>query len=467
MKKLLSLGLTALLAVSLAACSSNAGTGAGESANEPAAGEAAQSPATAEAADSTAAGGVVEIPMLMRNAGNDASTAVQEFLVENFNKKFDGQYKIVVEWLPGVAEDIRAKLKMLNASSDLPAIVSDLGAEPAFADLLFKNNRLVDLKPYFDTDPEWQRVAIPESVTYNTIDGKMYSAPYASSDYIGIFYNKEQFQAAGVEAFPETWDDFWAACDKLKAAGYTPLSLHTTETGWCPMLLATSSFAGSDEGTSFIRAMYPTEYNQPAVLEMLEIVKRLFEYSTPDAVGGNYALAANNFCSEKTAMIPNGPWMIASLSDPQFASDGFEDKVGYAMYPGGTMISNLGDSYNEGVSVDQPEEVQQGAIEVLKFKASEEYIRFQGVQQGMFCTAVPLTEEDMAGFTPVMKEYAALVGDIQRTIPSYQGKWDPLTQNEVIPTELIPFIGGTITAEELADKMSEAAQKYEADSQNG
>jgi raffinose/stachyose/melibiose transport system substrate-binding protein len=75
----------------------------------------------------------------------------------------------------------------------------------------------VDLKPYFDADPEWKRLAIPESVAYNTRDGKMYSTPANTTQYIGIYYNKEHFAEAGISTFPDTWDEFWVACDKLKA----------------------------------------------------------------------------------------------------------------------------------------------------------------------------------------------------------------------------------------------------------
>ena len=408
---------------------------------------------------------IVEIPILARNAGNDSGTVVLKHMIEGFDKEFEGKYKLKVEWLPGVAEDIRAKLKMLNASSDLPAIVTDLAAEPAFADLLMKNNRLVDLKPYFDASPEWQEVCLPESVEYNTVNGKMYSTPGTTNDYVGIFYNKEHFEKAGISETPKTWDEFWDVCEKLEAAGYTPLSLHTTETGWCSMLLATSSLATSEAGQSFMMQKYPTDYNTPEFIDAMNVLKRSFEYATSDAVGGNYALAANNFCAEKTSMIPNGPWMIPSLSDPQFSPEGFEEKVGYMHYPEGVMISNLGINYGEGVSMDHPIEVQEGAIEYLKFKARPENIRFVGVMQGAFSPAVPLTEEDLEQLSPTMKDYAKSVSTLKYTLINYQGRWDPITQNEVIPTELVNFITGKITVEDLINKMSEAGKKYAADNQ--
>ncbi|MCL2034378.1 MAG: extracellular solute-binding protein [Oscillospiraceae bacterium] len=454
--------ISAILVLSLVACAGGQNSGTEQNAGT----NAAQGSGQQSAAPSGTSSGVVKVPIMMRNAGNDSQAVINEFMVENYNKLYEGQYELEVEWLPGVAEDYRTKLKMLNASNDLPAWLYDLHAETAFAELLIQNNRLVDLKPHFDASPEWQRMAIPESVEFNTTaDGKMYTSPAVSTEYVGIFYNKEHFQNAGIASFPETWDDFWDACNKLKAAGYTPLSLHTTETGWCPMLLGTSTMALSDEGQAFMNQMFPTDFNVPVVINMLDVITRLFTYSTADAVGGNYALAANNFCSGNTSMIPNGPWMVASLSDPQFAPEGFEEKVGYAMYPGKTMLSNQGKIYEMAVSVDHPEEVQLGAIELVKYRASEEFIRFNAVHAGYFSTVVPLTDEDMESLSPVMREYAARVLEIERTLLRYQAQWDPLTQNEVISTELVSLINGTITSEEMATKMSESAAKFATDSQ--
>jgi raffinose/stachyose/melibiose transport system substrate-binding protein len=410
------------------------------------------------------AGGAVKFSYMATNAGNDANTEQTRYQIEKFNEAYAGRYEAVVEWVPGMAEDIRAKLKMLNTANNLPAVVSNLGEEPAFAELLFRNNRLIDLKSYFDADPEWKRLAIPESVTFNTRNGKMYGAPANVTDYTGIYYNREHFAQAGIGTFPETWDEFWAACDKLRAAGHTPISLHLTETGWCTMLMGTAYLGGSAEGAALVNQQFPVNFSTPQVIDMLNMIKRLFTYTTRDAQGGNYALAANNFSIGNTSMIPNGPWMMQSLSDPTFAESGFDQKVGYAKFPGGVMISNQGESYGNGVSVDVSEAQQKGAVEWLRFEAtSQDLIRYKGRMRGVFSSVVPLTDADKASFSPPMKSYAEAVPTIKKTIPNYQGRWDPLTQHEVIETEMINFINGSISAQDMAGRMTAAAQRYAAE----
>lgn len=55
------------------------------------------------------------------------------------------------------------------------------------------------------------------------VDGKTYGLPF-SLGVVGFWYNTKIWADNGVEV-PETWDDFYAAIDTLKANGVTPLSV--------------------------------------------------------------------------------------------------------------------------------------------------------------------------------------------------------------------------------------------------
>lgn len=73
----------------------------------------------------------------------------------------------------------------------------------------------------------WKNYITPAGVSADiadafTYDGKIYATPY-SILYNVILYNKEAFGKAGVKE-PETFDEFLEACEKLKAAGVTPIA---------------------------------------------------------------------------------------------------------------------------------------------------------------------------------------------------------------------------------------------------
>jgi ABC-type glycerol-3-phosphate transport system substrate-binding protein len=59
------------------------------------------------------------------------------------------------------------------------------------------------------------------SNSFNAANGP-YVIPLENQFYIG-FYNKADFAKAGVTSVPTDWSQLYAACTKLKAAGYTPM----------------------------------------------------------------------------------------------------------------------------------------------------------------------------------------------------------------------------------------------------
>src|SRR5688572_25197634 len=82
----------------------------------------------------------------------------------------------------------------------------------------------------------WNKV-LPQSVinTYTSPDGKKYAVSEAIVWYPQVYYNKEAFKKAGIEEpkdhYFKSLDEFYAACDKLRKAGYEPLTLGGGE-GW-------------------------------------------------------------------------------------------------------------------------------------------------------------------------------------------------------------------------------------------
>ena len=74
------------------------------------------------------------------------------------------------------------------------------------------------------------------AIARNAAGGTLKSIPYQPSIF-GFFYNQTLFDKAGIAAAPTTWEEFDAACAKLKEAGITPITGDTTYmtlsgTGW-------------------------------------------------------------------------------------------------------------------------------------------------------------------------------------------------------------------------------------------
>lgn len=108
------------------------------------------------------------------------------------------------------------------------AIRNFLTADPPDLANWYAANRMrpfVEAGLFADISDVWANNGLNESlassVLSSTIDGKQYAIPYTYYQW-GIYYNRDAYKAAGVEApGPEgvTWDQFLANCEKFKAAG--------------------------------------------------------------------------------------------------------------------------------------------------------------------------------------------------------------------------------------------------------
>ncbi|MCC8151613.1 MAG: ABC transporter substrate-binding protein [Lachnospiraceae bacterium] len=197
-----------------------------------------------------AADGAVEIPVILMVSPTSGIRS-DEDLVEAFNEAYEGTYYLDVEWVMETEQEERQNMKRLNVTDDLPAILTSLRLLPSFYNRMTEEGRVEDLSSYINNDAEWKNMIeeeVLESVTED--DGSIYLAPESTMAFScsGIFWNEELFAEAGISEFPETWEEFWECCDRLQAAGITPLALHTEGTAWAPMLLATAKAAETEEG---------------------------------------------------------------------------------------------------------------------------------------------------------------------------------------------------------------------------
>ena len=111
-----------------------------------------------------------------------------------------------------------------------------------------------DLTPYWDAAIASGDFSADQKALV-AVDGKPYGVLLNVANWV-MFYNKHAFEKAGIAAPPTTWDEFTADCDKLKAAGYTPIN-GPASGGWMPfiwfsqLVLGTSpdAFVGLTDGT--------------------------------------------------------------------------------------------------------------------------------------------------------------------------------------------------------------------------
>lgn len=397
--------------------------------------------------------GKVVLKYATYRVGTHPSAKQEQECLKRFEELYGDEIELEIEELPSDSA-YSDKMKTLAASGELPDLVD---GKNGIKDLAIANGQAVDILPYIEKDAEWKGDLTDEAINANlSEDGKLYSL-ISLTQISGYFYNKEMFAEAGIEP-AKTWDEFMDNCEKLKKAGHTPISLQTGDNCWTTnILLAAMVGSAGEAGNTFMNTKFPETYQTPEMVEALERVKTLFEeYTTEDAIGGLFDNAANNFMQGETAIICNGPWMIPDFENTEKAPEGFLDKVGVAKFPENTML----ETYPEGwVVCADSKEKQDAAMKLLKVFTDAE-----GQKTAMECTKdVPCSDnveitEEFAKENQLLVQMLEDRKDVQYKFATF----DLTAYPSVIDTfgkNYPELIYGNITAEEMTQKMDEAAAK--------
>lgn len=443
MKKTFALVIAMVLILAVFAGCGNTAT---SSASEPASTAGSTSDAVEEAEEY-----VIHYPT--HQIGSNSSAPANAEMVRTFNEKYAGQYRIEVEEVPG-DQNYLDKMKILAAANDLP----DLVYGSNLLDVVYSMGGAMSLNDALDADPEWKAL-FPETVlSHNSRNGDIIALPN-EGQLIGYYYNTELFAQAGIEAPAKTWDEFFDICAKLKDAGITPVSMQTGDNAWCSQLVLSQMIAASgSEGFTYMNSTEKhSDYEQPFVIDSLNMLQQIWleGYTTQDSIGGMYENAANNFISGNTAMIANGTWMIGSFTDPEMGgSEEFLEKVGVALYPGNTYISNPFDGF---MICAKTEEGQAAALAMLKHWTSAETQLSNLRVAGLLPSGNIDVPDDVLESNRLLGEMLTLrqSAEPNRSLSNllWPGVGDSMSQ------QLTLFATGGTTAEEVAAALTAAAEE--------
>ncbi|MDO4488517.1 MAG: ABC transporter substrate-binding protein [Eubacteriales bacterium] len=222
MKKFFAILLSAAMVLGLVACSQPATqTPATEA---PKATEAATQAAATTAAATEAAPADEHTPVTLQ-----VSIVESDFLemwTDTIKPKFEAEYPWITLEDVGTGESKTEFHSTRAAANDLPPVMQTDNGDTYYA--------LVDAGKIIDLSGTEAAKNIPQSYkdayTYN---GVLFGLTQGAA-YDAMFFNMSILNAAGVEAAPTNWDEFIAACEKVKAAGYEVLCYAgaKTTTAW-------------------------------------------------------------------------------------------------------------------------------------------------------------------------------------------------------------------------------------------
>ncbi len=212
-------------------------------------------------------------------------------------------------------------LKTNAASGDLPDVFN-MSQDRFF--FYADNDALLNLQPYWDeygVDTRVWGTGLVDPYRWGEA-GDLYAGP-VNWDTIAVFYNKDMFDAAGLE-YPTadwTWDDFAAAAEALTTEAVYGAAVYLEYQAGYPNWIAATGVTPIVEAGRTACTL-----TEPGSVEALTFLKDLLDKGympTPSIMGGTSADDAFNFwASEQVAMITGGSWKLTNaLSDITFNWD--------------------------------------------------------------------------------------------------------------------------------------------------
>lgn len=327
MKKIVSIFLTAAMVLGLlSGCGVSTNTGA-EGGNSTGDGSKTSTASPSKNAE-VSTGEVQEITWMFwddLNATEDLVTKGYKDIIDRYNEEYNGKYHCNV--VTTNLEEYDTKLNALIAGNKTPDVFIcnpgpnltqyvDAGVAADLTDILTNQE-----KEWYDTFTE----GIFERITY---EGKIMAVPtnFAAAC---VFYNTEIFEKAGVQV-PTTYDELLTVCQKIKDAGYTPISC-SAGTTWCLSMVAgylcdreggPDNLKGVTEGT--------LDWTSESFISAGTKLKELSQYFQTTAAGDSNDQATANFYNGEAGMLIQGSWAIAQINGNK---PEFEEKCGVFQFP--------------------------------------------------------------------------------------------------------------------------------------
>lgn len=176
-----------------------------------------------------------------------------------------------------------------------------------------------------------------------TVDGKVYMAPTGMHAGSWMFYSMPVFEKAGITEAPTSWDEFFAAMDKIKAAGLVPIAWggQSWQEGIAFHAVVLSTI-GAEAFTKLYRDSDLSVIDTPEFAEAVNVFARMRDYVDAGAPGRNW--------NDATAMVIKDEAGVQLLSDfikGEFTTAGEVAGVDYgcALTPGTDSLIFLADAF--------------------------------------------------------------------------------------------------------------------------
>lgn len=409
---------------------------------------AATPAAPAEPAAATQAPAGEKVTLTIESWRNDDLTIWSDTIIPAFEKKYPN---IHVVFSPAPPAEYNG---VLNTKLEGGTAGDLITCRPFDASLaLFQKGYLADLTSLSGME-NFSDVA---KSAWITDDGKsVFCVPMASVIH-GFFYNKDAFDKLGITP-PETWDEFYAAMDKIKADGtYVPIAMGTSDLWEAATMgfqnIGPTYWKGEEGRQALIKGT--AKYTDEPYVKTFAQLAAWKPYLPEGFEAVKYPDAQSLFTLGKAAVYPTGSWEITTFeSQATFNMGVFKppvEKKGDTCY--------ISDHTDIAIGMNAKSAHPEEAKTFLSWVASPEFAElYANALPGFFSLSnQPVTLKD-----PLAQEFVSWRQQCQATIRnSYQilSRGEPNLENELWRVSAA-VINGTLTPEQGAKEIQDGLDKW-------
>ena len=338
----------------------------------------------------------------------------------------------------GAAEEL-AFLQSRIASNTMPDVFGITAG--SFGKQLAEDGTLYDLTGSAAAD----RLVDGALESFKSPSGKIYGITYGLSSTC-LFYNQEIFDELGLTA-PANWDELMDTCEKVKAAGYIPLSIATDASIGNTFFSYGfgNNMAGKDWKASMADGSF--DLNIPEVADVFAKYKECGDkgYFQDGFVSADYASSNELFIQGQAAMLFAGSWFSGSLMDADFTVKTCVPPMNAAGAPQATVVST-----ETGWAVNAKSANLDAAMELMDYFTGEGYAILQNTRQN-----VPaLKDASTAVVNYIVADFLPYFGSAEISVPLYFEYLPAAFQTDL--SKYFQEVGsGSITPEEAAAKCAD------------
>jgi ABC-type glycerol-3-phosphate transport system substrate-binding protein len=318
--------------------------------------------------------------------------------LEEIFGQFQNETGITVKDSPIGHEDFKTGILVRAAGHNLPDVFSYwAGARTQF---------VVDSGNLRPIDDMWAASGLDGVVAKSIADGatlyggKHYLVPFGYH-YAGMFYNPHVMEKAGITELPKTWDEFTAMCEKLKAAGVTPIALGSKNRWpaqfWFDYLLLRT--AGPDYRADLMSGK--ASYSDPEVEAAMAMWKDLVDAGdfAANANADDWTDAADKVARGDAAMTLMGTWITGYWNTNKLTPGTDYDFFEFPTIASGVARAAVGPV--DGLVISSDAKNAAGAEKLLSFLVSDTgaQAKWAGIQGALSANV----NVDPSNYTVVMQ----------------------------------------------------------------